>query len=145
MEKSEEVLNTELSVGGDHSLTPLAFARAERPSFTAEVGKSGRDLIFHFWPVQHDKYSRFMYTGIEHDPYKIEKDLENYVWVFADGFSDSLAESFLEVFKQEDRLCWDFVPEMNSWIVRAAGYGENLMKNEMANSVLDTLQKKLEG
>jgi hypothetical protein len=113
-----------------HGFSAVGFTKIERPSFTGEVGRVDNDLLFHFWPAEDPKYSRGPNDGG--------------LWEFSEIFPDALATSFLEVFRLEDRLCWDFVPEMNSWVVRANGFGRNPLAEELAQSLFAVLQKRLE-
>jgi len=126
-------LDTELTEGGDHPVQAIYFAKTERPSFSAEVGKNDDgDLIFHFWPTADDRYNVLTPVNGEH------------LWLFGDGFAEALAQSFLDVFKLEEKLCWDFVPELNSWVVRATGFGDNIMADDLSNKLFDILQARLE-
>jgi len=128
-------LDAELTAGGDHPINPaITFAEFKADSFTGEVGKNeDGDLIFHFWPTANDKYNHLE---------KINDDLT--LWKHNEGFTDHLADSFLEVFKLEDKLCWDYAKEMNSWVVRASGFGENLMADELSSRLFNVLQDRLE-
>ena len=123
---NETYLNSK--IGGKNKFAAVTFAKTERPSFTGEVGKVDDDLIFHFWPSEDEDYST----------------LEGDEWKFSSIFPDALATSFIEVFKLEDRLCWDFVEEMNSWVVRASRFGGNPMADELANRLFTALQDRLE-
>jgi hypothetical protein len=135
-------LDVELSQGGDHQVVGLSFSRTECPSYVGEVGRNDDDdLIFHFWPTADDRYNVLteIPTPTQENPRGTQA-----VWVFGDAFRDALAEAFLEVFKFEDKLCWDFVPEMNSWVVRASGFGSNVMADELSARVFDGLQHRIE-
>ena len=134
--------DTEISGGGDHAINPaIAFAKFKSDSFTAEVGKNeDGDLIFHFWPTANDTYNHLEFVGQPGE----ERSPTKHLWVHNEGFSDSLADAFLEIFKLEDRLCWDYVPEMNSWVVRAAGFGENIMADELSSRLFINLRTQLE-
>jgi len=136
-------LDTELGKGGDHPVQAISFVKTERPSYIGEVGKNDDgDLVFHFWPTPDDQYNVLTDLGEQRTPDGGTK--HDYLWVFGDIFAEALAQSFLDVFKLEDKLCWDFVPEQNSWVVRASGFGNNIMRNELATLLFDTLQKRLE-
>jgi hypothetical protein len=127
-----EHFNKEVETVGKSEVAPVAFARTERPSFTGEVGTVDSDLFFHFWPSNDDRYSSVMQIADES------------VRVFCDVFADALATSFIEVFKFEDKMCWDFVPEMNSWVVRVSGFADNPHSDELAARLFDVLQNRLE-
>lgn len=139
-----ETLDKELSGGGDHKLDPVAFARTERPSYLGEVGKVDGDLFFHFFPSDDDKYSVLTYAGNRRDQFEKEADTDNWVRVFPDVFADALATSFIEVFKFEDKMCWDFVPEMNSWVVRVTGMADNPHADDLSMKLFNVLQGRLE-
>ena len=134
-------LDAELTSGGDHPVAGISFAEFKSDSFTGEVGKNDDgDLIFHFWPTNKEPYNRAM----ELSPELQQKYNSQYMWVFGDGFEDHLGDAFLAVFKFEERLCWDYVAEMNSWVVRAQGFGENLMADELATKLFHSLRDRLE-
>ena len=128
-----EHFNKEIETAGKSEVSPVAFARTERPSFIGEVGTVDGDLFFHFFPSDNDDYSSLEDVG---DGEKAR--------VFCDVFADALATSFIEVFKFEDKMCWDFVPEMNSWVVRVTGYAENSHAGDLSIDLFDALQKRLE-
>ena len=133
--RAEDVgaLNKELTSGGDHPVSVVSFVQVDRPSFRGEVGVVEGDLFFHFFPAANEEHSELL--G--------ETDDGKY-WGFKPIFQDALATSFLEVFKQEDKLCWDFVTEMHSWVVRCSGFGNNIMANELAEKLFNNLQNRLE-
>jgi len=135
-------LDVELSKGGDHPLVGVTFSKIEHASYTGEVGRVEGDLIFHFWPTPDDKYNVLMTMGDEEAIQNGTK--REYIWVFGDAFSSALAQAFLDEIKQEDKLCWDFVPELNSWVVRATGFGDNPLAEEMSDRVFANLQGRLE-
>lgn len=136
-----KALNNELSHGGDHALRQANFVRVERPSFTGEVGRVEGDLMFHFFPADNDTHSVLIHTGSE---ILDGEEKKYYRWDFKETFPDALAVAFLEVFKLEEKLCWDFVLEMNSWVVRCTGFGSNIMANQLAEKLFDNLQTRLE-
>lgn len=148
--RAEDVgaLNKELSNGGDHKFHTHNFVKVERPSFLAEVGRAdgangeeNEDLVFHFFPVYDEKYSirtDVVTRGEDGAPKKHDR------WDFVSAFPDILGDSFLAIFKQEDKLCWDYVPEMTSWVVRCQGFGTNIMANQLAEKLFADLQGRLE-
>jgi len=137
-------LDKEMAEVGKSEVGAVSFARTERPSFVGEVGRVGEDLFFHFWPTSDDRYSVLTYVGNARDEYTKEKDVENHIYVFSDVFADALATSFLEIFKFEDRMCWDFVPEMNSWVVRVSRFADSPAAEDLSSQLFDSLQRRLE-
>ena len=112
-DKYLNALDREISFGGDHQFETIQFSKVACEHFVGEVGVVEGDLIFHFFPAGD---------------------------AFGDNFSDGLAQAFLDVFKLEDRLCWDFVPEMNSWVVRASGFGSNPQHQVLAGKLFVALE-----
>lgn len=133
-ERAEDVgaLNKELVGGGDHQVATVSFAQFSAPCFQAEVGKVDDDLFFHFFPAENEYHSVIAGEG------------ENTYWSFKEGFEDKMGDAFLAVFKHEDKLCWDFVPELHSWVVRCTGFGANVMANQLAEKLFSKLQRILE-
>lgn len=135
-------LDSELSGGGDHPVATISFTKFACPSYTAEVGKNDDgDLIFHFWPTANDEYN---HLEQQVTPQGREPEPRDFLWKHNSGFDSHLADSFIEVFKFEDRLCWDYVPELNSWVVRAQGFGGNLMADELSSRLFESLRGRLE-
>ncbi len=108
------------------------FARFENPSFCGDVIKQGGDLFFHFFPTANSLYN--LGSVVDSKP----------VWTFETGFSTCLADSFLAVFKHEDRLCWDYVNEMHSWVVRCMGYADNPLVDDLIERVLCAIKERYE-
>ncbi len=123
----EKIPKTELNEFG-----ALKFLKFENQSFTGEVAPTEGDLIFHFFPTADAKFNKQIAVEGER------------IWVFGDRFADELAQAFLDTFKYQDRLFWDFVPEMNSWAVRVQGYAENPFYLELIEGVLCRLKEKIE-
>lgn len=135
-------LDTELTSGGDHPVTKIEFAKFSSDSFQGEVGKNDDgDLIFHFWPTNNEKYN--WVEPVEKINSEGAKEIV-YMWRFGESFKSTLADAFIKVFRFEEKLYWDFVPEMNSWVVRAQGFGRNFMANELATRLYNDLKKRLE-
>lgn len=105
-------------------------AKFENASFIGDVCRRDGDLIFHFFPTTNDRFN-----------VKVDVAGEK-VWVFGDAFADNLGDSFNQVFKHAERLFWDFVPELNSWVVRCAGFGDNPLSDVLVEQVLVTLKEK---
>jgi hypothetical protein len=105
----------------------IQFREFKNMSFRGEVAKRGDDLFFHFFPTDHPKFNSFV-DGL---------------WLFGKDFESHMAEAFLETFKHPDKLCSDYVPELNSWVVRVSGFGNNPLWEEMADRVLIRLKAKL--
>ncbi len=102
----------------------------ENASFYGDVCRRDGDLIFHFFPTSNDRFS-----------VKVDVAGEK-IWVFGDHFADNLGDSFNQVFKHQERLFWDYVPELNSWVVRCSGFGDNPLNDALVEQVLVTLKKK---
>jgi hypothetical protein len=114
-----------------HNFGALNFLRFENPAFRGEVALAGSDLLFHFFPTESPPNQVGVLDGQR-------------FWRFSDKFSDQLAEAFLEVFKFQEKLFWDFVVEMNSWVVRVQGYAQNPFHMELIEGVLCRLKEKTE-
>lgn len=110
-------LDKEITEVSDYPVAAVEFSKFQGEAFLGEVGVVNGDLIFHFFSPDDE---------------------------FLECFEDHLADAFIETFKLEDRLCWDFVPELTSWVVRATGYGDNPSREELANRLFVCLQDKLE-
>lgn len=136
-------LDVELTNGGDHPVASISFAKFESDSFSGEVGKNDDgDLIFHFWPSNNDRYNVLELLEVKKNDDGSKENV--YIWRFGETFKDILADAFIKVFRFEEKLCWDFVPEMNSWVVRAQGFGKNLMADELATKLFHDLKERLE-
>lgn len=96
----------------------VTFDRTDRAGYTAEAGKKDGDVLFHFWPSAPNT-------------------------VFTDVFRERLADAFLAVFPHPDQLCWDYVEELYSWVVKARGYASNPWADALARKVFDELDKRL--
>ena len=142
-QRAEDVnaLNKELEGGGDHQLATVQFVKVSALAFEGEVGKVDDDLFFHFFPAESEEYSDISEETVMGDD---GRPVVRQFWVFKEGFEESLGDAFLEVFKLEDKLCWDFVSELNSWVVRCTGFGANIMANQLAEKLFNNLQKRLE-
>lgn len=103
----------------------------ENPSFFGDVCRRDGDMVFHFFPTTNDRFNVKVDVGGEK------------IWVFGDNFADALGDAFNEVFKFPERLFWDFVPELNSWVVRCAGYGDNPLNDMLIEMVLVGIKKKI--
>jgi hypothetical protein len=107
-----------VSTPPDVPVAPMQFVRVERKGYVGEVGKKGGDYIFHFFP----------------------KDNQNW----SPDFGDKLGDAFLEVFRNPDRVEASWADELNSWAVRARGYADNPLADELAVKVFDVLDRRLE-
>ncbi len=98
----------------------IEFVRTERARYIGEVGKKAGDYIYHFYP-------------------------RNLKWFpgFAE-FGDKLGDAFLEVFRLGDRIEAVYSPELDSWAVRARGFADNPMSDEIALHVFTALDNRLE-
>ena len=107
-----------IQTSSGESFDAIEFARTEREKYIGEVGRKLGNFIYHFFPL-------------ESQP-------------FPENFEEILGESFLEVFKFEDRVRAVFVPEFHSWAVIAVGFAVNLMSDDLAIQVFSVLDKRLE-
>lgn len=97
----------------------IEFVRVDRPKYIGEVGKKGGDYVFHFF----------------------SKDPEK--WKFPPNFEEKMGDAFLEMFKFQDRVQAIYTDELNSWAVRAVGYANNPLADDLALKVFDVLDKLL--
>lgn len=95
----------------------IEFVRLERPKYIGEVGKKGGDYVFHFFAKEGQK--------------------------FPTGFEDKMGDAFLEMFKLQDRVQSTYTEELNSWAVRAVGFANNPLADDLAIKVFDVLDKML--
>lgn len=108
------------------------YAKFENPSFCGDVVKSDGDLFFHFFPTANSLFNiEVVVNGTKE-------------WNFESGFPNCLADSFLAVFKHEDRLFWDHVKELRSWVVRCAGHADNPLADDLIERVLCEIKKRYE-
>ena len=96
----------------------IEFARTERQKYIGEVGKRLGDYVFHFFPL----------PGKE----------------FPKNFEAKMGEAFLDVFQFEERVQATFTEELNSWAVKAVGFANNPLSDELALRVFSALDQKLE-
>lgn len=116
---SKEISEATGQEGQNGILFPIvAFDRTNRGCYAAEVGKKDGDIIFHFYPTE---------PGA----------------IFSDHFRDRLGDSFLAVFPHPEQLCWDYVDELNSWVVKAMGYASNPWVDGLINKLFEELDKRL--
>lgn len=100
-------------------------------SFFGDVTSRDGDLFFHFFPTDNSRFN-------------LRAQSDQKIWIFNSGFVTSLTEAFLEVFKYEDRIFLDFVLELQSYVVRCAGYGSNPFQDEMIEKVLVGIKERYE-
>jgi len=96
-------------------VNPIEFLRIERDRYTGEVGKRDGDYVFHFFP----------------------KEIDSQV------FGNLMGDAFLETFHNSERIEEAWSDELQSWAVRARGYADNPLADELALLVFDLLDKKL--
>lgn len=102
-------------------------------SFFGDVTSRDGDLFFHFFPSDDSNFNLC-----------VENPNSGTHWVFSHSFVDALTEAFLSVFKHEDRLFLDFVSELNSYVVRCAGFGDNPLQDDMIERTLLKIKEKYE-
>lgn len=135
-----KALDNELTNGGDHHVNTIQFVHVDRDAYRTEIGKVEDDLMFHFYPSPDPLYSIASIVETTDEEGNVSKETR---YDFKELFPSALASAFLAVFKQEEKLCWDYVPELISWVVRCKGFGNNVMKNKLAEKLLDSLDSQL--
>jgi hypothetical protein len=111
-------------------IAPLQKYQFKNDSFFGDVTARDGDLFFHLFPTDNAKFSVW--------------DEEMRVWTFNKGFVDALTQAFLSVLKHEDRLFLDFVVELQSYVVRCAGFGDNPLQDEIIERILVKIKEKHE-
>lgn len=96
----------------------VEFARIGKKNFVAEVGKKGKYYIYHFFPSE--SYLSFSVT-----------------------FRDKMSDVLLELFKREDQIEIDWVPEMKSWAIRVSGWTDHIWGDDLALRVIERLDQAL--
>ena len=102
-------------------------------SFFGDVTIKEGDIFFHFFP-SNNSISNLC----------LESPSIGKYWVFSHAFMEAVTDAFLLVFKHEDRIFQDFVPELNSYVIRCAGFGDNPLQEEMIERVLVRIKEKYE-
>lgn len=95
----------------------IEFLRMDRPKYVGEVGKKGGDYVFHFFPKEGES--------------------------LPPNFEEKMGDAFLEMFKFQDRVQSIYTEELSSWAVRAVGYANNPLADDLAIKVFDVLDKLL--
>lgn len=98
----------------------IEFIKYQKTDFIAELGKKGNHYIYHFFP------SAKLQSGTK--------------------FKDSLSDVLLALFKREDQIELDWVPEMKAWAVRISGWVDNIWGDDLADRAihnLDTMLKEI--
>lgn len=113
---------------------PSDLLEFENPSFRGDVCSRDGDLLFHFFPTENDRFNVIVTTTVD--------GRQERAWSFTEQFPDILGDAFLEVFKFRERLFWDYVPELHSFVVRCAGQGDNPLRNDMIEQVLVAIKRK---
>lgn len=106
-----------LELGKQKRVGVPPYAQFDNHLFYGDITIRDGDLFFHFFPK-------------EGHP-------------FGEIFPEALGDAFTAVFKHVDRLFWDFVPELNSWVVRCAGFGDNPLLDQVADRVLVKIKSLL--
>ena len=110
---------TAVGVPQDEPFAAMEFLRLPRKKYIGEVGKKNGDYVYHFFPVAEGaKYPM--------------------------GFEAKMGDAFLEVFKLDDRVEAVFTEELDSWAVKAVGFANNPLADELALKLFSVLDEKLE-
>lgn len=97
----------------------IEFARIDKPGFVAELGKRGDKYIYHLYPA--DKF------------------------LSGTRFETAVSKVFLEVFKREDQIKADWVPEMRAWAVLVSGWVDSVWGDDLAVRAIHRLDETLTG
>lgn len=121
-----------LKLDGDRvkKISSLQKCQFKNDSFFGDVTSRDGDLFFHLFPTNDAKFSVW------------NEKLR--VWTFNTAFVNALTEAFLSVLKHEDRLFLDFVVELQSYVVRCAGFGDNPLQDEIIERILVKIKEKYE-
>ena len=110
----------------------IEFARIVKSNFVANLGKKGDKYIYHFYPL--DKYHPSFNGSI------VSQTIVN-----GTTFYGALSKVFLELFKREDQIEADWVPEMKAWAVRVSGWADNVWGDDLAVRAIHRLDEVLTG
>lgn len=113
-----------VGAGKPEPYSPINFVKVEREKYTAEIGKRGKDYIYHFYPNPRDGE-------------------------FRPDFEEKMGDAFLAIFKDANRVESAYTelesnPPLQSWAVKANGFVDNVWGDEQAVRVLVALDKLLE-
>jgi hypothetical protein len=97
----------------------IEFVRVKKDGFVAELGKKSNHYIYHFYPS--DQY------------------------MMGTRFEDIMTDVLLELFKREDQIEVDWVPEMKAWAVRISGWTDSIWGDDMAVRAIHRLDEALRG
>ncbi len=95
----------------------VEFARVTKDDFVAEIGKKGNYYIYHFYPSP-----RYMAGTI---------------------FEDIMTDVLVDLFKREDQIETDWVPEMRAWAVRVSGWTDSIWGDDLAVRAIHRLDEAL--
>lgn len=123
----KEELGGSAPIGGVKS---LEFEELEYTTFLAEWALDGIDLVFHFkLPTSPEDLRKIKYDG------------DYWQGLFPGVLSEVAQEVFKATYPQ---LKAAFTPEMDSWWMRAYGFGKSFGAEELVRKFLDTLDIRLE-
>jgi len=142
---------------GDRAMDTVEYARVERQRYVGEVGKRAGDYIYHFYarekPFDEEFADRlgdaFLYTFLLKE--RLSWHHVQLVRCDEEGCSFKGTPEDLEdrtVFGKTRGVCpdcksYNILPVMDSWSVRAVGFADNPMADELAARVFDALDKLL--
>lgn len=122
---SEETIKEVEAVDGlgKTPMDVISFVRVERDLYNAESATKGRDLVFHFFPKMPGAWPTSAASNR--------------------SFEDVMGDAFIEVFKFPERLQAAFAEELDSWAVRAVGWGDNFAADVLVSRVYEALDRRL--
>lgn len=120
-----------ISSSADKKVASTQKGSFKTDSFFGDISSRDGDLFFHFFPTPNSRYNLCAEHG-------------EVVWIFSSNFVEGLTQAFLSVFKFEERLFLDFVPELQSYVVRCSGFGDNPLQDTMIENVLIKLKEMYE-
>lgn len=106
---------------------PIFTPRLVRYKYSVEVGIKDGDLIFHFFPWgESGDRSAFPVSDKSGLP-----------------FDDVIGDSFIKVFKFQEKLFAAYADELHSWAVKVDGYGKHHAATDLSAQVLDDIDARL--
>lgn len=113
------------------TMSSVCELKFSNDSFFGDVAIRDGDLFFHFFATSDKIFNRQIKPS-------------NTIWTFRQDFLDALTDAFVATFKHAERLFVDFVPELQSYVVRCAGFGDNPLYSEMIERTLVKIKEKYE-
>ncbi len=105
---------------------PVFTPRLKRYRYSVEIGIKDGDLIFHFYPGD----------GPEKEPFPVSERSKT-------QFEEVLGDSFIKIFKFQEKLSAAYTDELHSWAVKVDGYGKHHAATDLSAQVLDDIDSRL--